>query len=89
VCDQRLLACGHCCEARCYFDSVYLVFLYLLPCQQLYTPCKDSCQKATRSEDSGLCIVKKENMWLPCGHLKDSAACYLVQDVSKIVRRGS
>jgi hypothetical protein len=53
--------------------------------QRLHSPCNHSCQKATCGEDCGLCMIKMDNVRLPCGHSKDSAPCHLAQDVSKIM----
>ncbi len=83
MCDQRLPAYGHRCLARCHSESMHLVFPCLQPCQRLYSSCQHGYQKATCGEECGLCMIKIDNLQLPCSHLKDRV-CWLAQDVSKI-----
>ncbi|TGO45849.1 hypothetical protein BCON_0361g00090 [Botryotinia convoluta] len=83
-CDRRLIECGHKCLARCHSDSMHDVFKCPQPCQRLHTPCNHSCQKQTCGEDCGLCMVKLDNIILPCNHLKDNVPCYQAQDPGSI-----
>lgn len=83
-CDRRLIDCGHKCLARCHSESMHDVFKCPQPCQRLHTPCNHGCQKQTCGEDCGLCIVKLDDVHLPCNHLKDDVPCYRAQDPSSI-----
>jgi hypothetical protein len=84
ACNQYLIDCGHKYLARCYSESMYKVFKCLQSCQRLHTPCNHSCQKQTCSEDCGLCLVKLDNVYLLCYHLKDAVLCYQMQDLGSI-----
>jgi AAA domain len=84
ACDRRLSACGHRCQARCHSEGMHLVFACPQPCQRLHSPCNHSCQKETCGEDCGLCMVKLNDIQLPCGHTKDQVACHLTQDLSRV-----
>jgi len=84
ACDRRLSDCGHRCQARCHSEGMHLVFACPQPCQRLHSPCNHSCQKETCGEDCGLCMIKLNNIQLPCGHTKDKVACHLTQDLSKV-----
>jgi len=53
-------------------------------CERLHSPCNRSCQKMTCGEDCGSCMVKLDNILLPCGHLKDQVSCYETQGFAKI-----
>jgi hypothetical protein len=83
-CDQRLTECGHRCQARCHSESMHQVFECPQPCQRLHSPCNHSCQKQTCGEDCGPCLVKLNNIQLPCAHWKDNVPCYQTQDLSTI-----
>jgi hypothetical protein len=85
ACDRRLIECGHKCLARCHSDRLHKVFKCPKPCQRLHTPYNHSCQKQTCGEDCGLCMVRLDNVHLPCNHLKDAVPCYQVQDLASIV----
>jgi len=84
ACDRRLSGCGHRCQARCHSDSMHQVFSCPQPCQRLHSPCSHGCQKATCGEDCGLCMIKLNNVLLPCGHLKDNVPCHQLQGPSRI-----
>jgi hypothetical protein len=84
IVDRRLSGCGHRCQARCHSDSMHQVFSCPQPCQRLHSPCNHGCQKATCSKDCGLCMIKLNNVPLPCGHLKDNVPCHQSQDPSRI-----
>jgi AAA domain len=83
-CDRRLSACGHRCQAKCHSESMHQAFPCPQPCQRLHSPCNHSCQKATCGEDCGSCLVRLDNVQLPCSHLKDDVPCYKTQDIGKI-----
>jgi hypothetical protein len=85
ACDRRLSECGHKCLARCHSDSLHKVFKCPQPCQRLHSPCNHDCQKQTCGEDCGRCMVRLDNVHLPCNHLKDAVPCYQVQDLASIV----
>jgi hypothetical protein len=84
ACDRRLSGCGHRCQARCHSDSMHQVFSCPKPCQRLHSPCNHGCQKATCGEDCGLCMIKPNNILLPCGHVKDNVPCHQSQGPSRI-----
>jgi hypothetical protein len=84
TCDRRLAACGHQCRAKCHSEGMHNVFACPLACQRLHSPCNHSCQKETCGEECGLCLVKLNNIELPCGHTKDNVACHLNQDLSQV-----
>lgn len=84
-CDRRLTTCGHKCLARCHSDSMHEVFKCPQPCQRLHSPCNHSCQKQTCGEDCGLCMIKIDNVLLPCNHTKDAVPCYRLRDINSIV----
>jgi hypothetical protein len=88
ACDRRLSRCGHRCQARCHSESMHQVFPCPQPCQRLHSPCNHSCQKATCGEDCGVCLVKLNNVRLPCSHSKDNIPCHQSQDTSKIKCNG-
>jgi hypothetical protein len=84
ACDRRLSRCGHRCQARCHSEGMHQVFPCPQPCQRLHSPCNHNCQKATCGEDCGVCLVKLDNVRLPCSHSKDDVPCHQSQDTSKI-----
>lgn len=84
ACDRRLPACGHRCQAKCHSEGMHQVFACPQPCQRLHVPCNHSCQKETCGEDCGRCMIKLNDIQLPCNHTKDNVACHLTQDKSKI-----
>ena len=84
ACDRRLPKCGHRCQARCHSETMHEVFLCPQPCQRLLSPCNHTCQKPTCGEDCGLCMVKVDDVQLPCGHIKDNVFCHRTQDPGRI-----
>lgn len=84
ACPWRLDDCGHMCQARCHSRSMHDVFSCPQPCQRLHDPCQHPCQKQTCGEDCGRCLVKLDNVKLPCGHFKSGVLCYIAQDPSII-----
>lgn len=84
ACDRRLNDCGHRCKARCHSEAMHRVFSCPQPCQRLHTPCNHNCQKQTCGEDCGLCMVKMDDVQLPCGHFKSNVPCYQTLDRSRI-----
>jgi hypothetical protein len=85
LCDQQLSTCRHRYVARYHSESMYTVFLYLQACQQLYILYGHSCQKATCRKDCRLCIVRLDNIRLPCSYSKDNVPCYQAEDLSKVM----
>ena len=84
ACDRRLPKCGHRCQARCHSERMHEVFHCPQPCQRLLSPCNHTCQKPTCGEDCGLCMIKVDNIQLPCGHIKDQVLCHTTQDLGRI-----
>jgi hypothetical protein len=83
-CDRRLTECGHRCQAKCHSESLHRVFECPQPCQRLHSPCNHSCQKQTCGEDCGPCMIRLNNIRLPCTHSKDDVLCHQTLDLSKI-----
>jgi hypothetical protein len=83
-CDRRLTDCGHRCQAKCHSESLHRVFKCPQPCQRLHSPCNHSCQKDTCGEDCGLCMIRLDNIQLPCTHWKDDVPCHQTLDLSRI-----
>lgn len=83
ACTDRL-DCGHSCQARCHSVAMHAVWQCERPCQRRHSPCEHPCQKDTCGEDCGLCMVKIDNVQLPCGHGKDQVSCYQTLDRDSI-----
>jgi hypothetical protein len=83
ACTDRL-DCGHSCQAMCHSKAMHDVWPCGMPCQRRHNPCEHSCQKPTCSEDCGSCMIKIDNVQLPCGHSKDQVPCYQTLDRDSI-----
>lgn len=83
-CDRRLPRCGHQCQARCHSESMHEIFSCPQPCQRLHNTCNHNCQKPTCGEDCGLCMVKMNDVQLPCGHSMDDVPCHTSQQPERI-----
>ncbi|KAF1968342.1 hypothetical protein BU23DRAFT_592152 [Bimuria novae-zelandiae CBS 107.79] len=83
-CDKRLSECGHMCQARCHSDSMHDVWSCELPCERLHKPCNHPCQKATCGEECGRCMVKRNDVQLPCGHIQNNVDCHRTQHLDQI-----
>lgn len=75
--------CGHRCLAKCHSESMHEVFPCPQPCERLLDSCNHSCPKAC-SEKCGNCMIKVDDIPLPCGHIKDSIRCYQTLDIEMI-----
>ncbi|OAG00907.1 NFX1-type zinc finger-containing protein 1 [Paraphaeosphaeria sporulosa] len=84
ACPWRLPDCGHMCKARCHSETMHAVFSCPQPCQRLLDPCNHLCQKSTCGEDCGRCLIKLDDVELPCGHFKSCVPCYMAQVPSLI-----
>ena len=84
ACTERLTECGHQCQARCHSTAMHNVFRCERPCQRRHEPCNHPCQKATCGEDCGKCMIKINNVQLPCGHVKNDVCCYVTLDLASI-----
>ncbi|KAJ4367471.1 hypothetical protein N0V83_007054 [Neocucurbitaria cava] len=84
ACTERLIDCGHQCQARCHSTAMHNVFRCEKPCQRRHHHCDHPCQKATCGEDCGKCMIKINNVQLPCGHMKDDVLCYKTLDIASI-----
>lgn len=80
-CDRRL-NCGHECAAPCHSEAMHTVFKCDKPCQYV-ADCGHQCPKKC-SDDCGKCVVKLNNVALPCGHTKDNVTCYQTLDTATI-----
>ncbi|KAI8936487.1 hypothetical protein NX059_006892 [Plenodomus lindquistii] len=83
ACIDRL-ECGHRCEARCHSEAMHAVFQCEAPCQRRHAHCDHPCKKATCGESCGVCMIKLDNVKLPCGHIKNRVDCYRTLDLSTI-----
>ena len=83
-CDRRLVACGHKCQTKCHSESMHLAFLCPQPCPRVRLTCEHTCPKLC-GEECGLCLVKLNNVRLPCGHIEDGVPCYRAQKRAEIV----
>jgi hypothetical protein len=83
ACADRL-DCGHRCGARCHSEAMHAVFQCEQPCQRRHQPCNHACQKQTCGESCGKCMIKLDNVQLPCGHVKHGVACHLTLNISAI-----
>lgn len=88
ACTDRL-DCGHRCQARCHSTAMHEVFVCEQPCQRRHQPCEHICQKPTCGQSCGKCMIKLDNVQLPCGHTKNDVACHLTLDLSKIYCKAS
>lgn len=83
TCTDRL-ECGHSCQANCHSEAMHKVWHCEMPCQRRHDPCEHTCQKATCGDDCGLCMIKIDNVPLPCGHTQDQVLCYKTLDRDSI-----
>jgi hypothetical protein len=83
-CNRRLPNCGHMCLSPCHSDSMHEVLKCPQPCQRLLAPCNHNCQKATCGEECGLCLIRLDDILLPCKHVKNGVACYRTQNLASI-----
>ena len=84
ACERRLNDCGHRCKARCHSEAMHRVFSCPQPCRRLHEPCNHNCQKQTCGEDCGPCMIRMNDVRLPCGHFKSNVPCYQTLDLSGI-----
>lgn len=84
ACNERLTDCGHQCQARCHSTAMHNVFRCEKPCERQHEPCNHPCQKATCGEDCGLCMIKVNNVKLPCGHVQNRVLCYMTLTLQSI-----
>jgi hypothetical protein len=83
-CLDRLPECGHRCQSRCHSKTMHDVWKCERPCERRYEPCKHACLKPTCGEDCGICLVKLDDVQLPCGHSKNNVACHMTQEKHRI-----
>jgi len=84
-CQDRLPECGHRCQSRCHSKAMHDVWKCERPCERRHDYCKHPCMKSTCGEDCGRCMVILHGVELSCGHLKNNVACYLTQEMDRIV----
>lgn len=83
ACSDRL-ECGHSCAARCHSEAMHAVFKCEQPCERQPWSCGHFCQKATCGESCGVCMVKIDDVSLPCGHVHNGVACHRTLDRASI-----
>ena len=82
-CIDRL-DCGHSCLARCHSKAMHAAFYCEEPCERSHESCGHACQKPTCGEPCGKCMIKLENIQLPCGHIHNGISCHLTLDLANI-----
>ncbi|KAF1915145.1 hypothetical protein BDU57DRAFT_576497 [Ampelomyces quisqualis] len=83
ACVDRL-DCGHSCRSRCHSEAMHTAFQCEEACQRHHQPCGHACQKDTCGEPCGKCMIKVDNVKLPCGHVHDGIKCYMTLDLASI-----
>jgi hypothetical protein len=83
TCIDRL-DCGHSCRAKCHSEAMHTAFQCEEACQRRHQPCDHPCQKETCGEPCGKCMIKVDNVKLPCGHIHNGVKCYLTLDLASI-----
>jgi hypothetical protein len=78
------LDCGHSCRARCHSKAMHAAFRCEEPCERLPDNCNHACQKQTCGEPCGKCMVKVDNVELPCGHVHNRVDCYKTRGLTSI-----
>lgn len=76
-CTDRLPDCGHRCQARCHSQAMHEVFKCEQPCARRHKPCDHLCQKPTCGDDCGPCLIRVNNIQLPCGHVQNGVKCFM------------
>jgi hypothetical protein len=83
ACIDRL-DCGHSCLARCHSEAMHAAFQCEEPCERRHHPCDHACQKQTCGEPCGKCMIKIDNVQLPCDHVHNAVHCYKTLDLTSI-----
>jgi hypothetical protein len=83
TCIDRL-DCGHSCRAKCHSEAMHTAFQCEEECQRRHQPCNHPCQKETCGEPCGKCMIKVDNVKLPCGHVHNGVKCYMTLDLTNI-----
>lgn len=84
ACTERLTDCGHQCQARCHSTAMHDVFRCEKSCQRRHDHCGHPCQKPTCGEDCGVCLIKINDVQLPCNHRQNNVPCYKTQALESI-----
>lgn len=67
---------------------MYRAFALPKSCELLHTACSHACPKSICGEDGDNCMVKMDDVHLPCGHIKHDVwvhiACHLTLLIVKI-----
>ncbi|KAI2785918.1 hypothetical protein POX_h09681 [Penicillium oxalicum] len=82
-CTRRLEPCGHQCQAKCHSTVMHDGFACGKPCQRIRSTCDHECPKLC-GESCGPCMVKIENVELPCGHIKKTVFCHRMSHLKDI-----
>lgn len=70
-CDKTLVKCGHKCTRACHpDDEEHETFQCREKCSRVHSVCGHPCERRCY-ENCGNCLVRRENVELPCGHVAD------------------
>ncbi|KAF2832889.1 hypothetical protein CC86DRAFT_414596 [Ophiobolus disseminans] len=78
------LDCGHSCQEWCHSEAMHNAMEYKQSCQRHHQPCNHPCQKGSCSEPCGKCMMKVDNVKLPCSHVHNGIICHMTQDLASI-----
>ncbi|EGO55979.1 hypothetical protein NEUTE1DRAFT_68071 [Neurospora tetrasperma FGSC 2508] len=82
-CDRRLEPCGHQCSASCHSQALHDAFPCPQPCPRFRTTCNHACPGLC-GQKCKPCVVKVDNVELPCGHIHNKVLCYRTLDRKQI-----
>ncbi|KAK3400773.1 hypothetical protein B0T20DRAFT_152968 [Sordaria brevicollis] len=82
-CESRLEPCGHKCPASCHSQALHDAFSCPQPCPRFRTTCSHACPGLC-GQKCKPCVVKVDNVELPCGHVQDQVICHRTLDLEQI-----
>ncbi|KAJ5915677.1 hypothetical protein N7466_011610 [Penicillium verhagenii] len=71
-CTRRLEPCGHQCQAKCHSVVMHDGFACGKPCPRIRSTCAHECPKLC-GDDCGPCMIKINDVELPCGHIRNES----------------
>lgn len=76
-CDKILIKCGHKCTRACHpDDEEHETFQCREKCSRVHSVCGHPCERRCY-ENCGSCLVRRENVELPCVHEADVFWCVI------------
>ncbi|KAK3947200.1 hypothetical protein QBC32DRAFT_355035 [Pseudoneurospora amorphoporcata] len=82
-CDRRLEPCGHQCPVSCHSQALHDAFPCPQPCPRFRTTCNHACPGLC-GQKCKPCVVKVDDVQLPCGHIQNQVLCYRTLDLKQI-----